>query len=213
MIRGVAVVAVSFIVAALAGRADAGVVINVEQVGNDTVASGGGTLNLTDLTFVSEAGAIAAIITNPAYIGMGPIPNPLGNSMDAYQGLTGPATFGTATRVGNDASSGSGDLFAFNSAWDAPPLGPTVFVPIGYTSGTELSATDTYSGQTFASLGLTAGTYTWTWGTGADADSLTVNIGVASVPEPSSLALAGTAALAGLGLWARRRAAAFPSSV
>jgi hypothetical protein len=213
MIRGVAVVAVSFIVAALGGRADAGVVINVEQVGNDTVASGGGTLNLTDLTFVSEAGAIAAIITNPAYIGMGPIPNPSGNSMDAYQGLTGPATFGTATRVGNDASSGSGDLFAFNSAWDAPPLGPTVFVPIGYTSGTELSATDTYSGQTFASLGLTAGTYTWTWGTGADADSLTVNISVASVPEPSSLALAGTAALAGLGLWARRRAAAFPSSV
>ncbi len=66
-----------------------------------------------------------------------------------------------------------------------------MFVPIGYSSGTALSATDTYSGQTLVSLGLTAGTYTWTWGTGADADSLTVNIGVASVPEPSSLALAG----------------------
>ena len=29
-----------------------------------------------------------------------------------------------------------------------------------------------------------------------------------AVPEPTSLALAGTAALAGLGLWARRRRAA-----
>ena len=136
----------SFIVAALGGRADAGVVINVEQVGNDIVASGGGTLNLTDLTFVSEAGAIAAIITDPAFIGMGPIPNPSGNSMNAYQGLTGPATFGTTTRVGNDASSGSGDLFALNADWNQPTPGPTLFVPIGYSSGTALSATDTYSG-------------------------------------------------------------------
>ncbi len=32
-------------------------------------------------------------------------------------------------------------------------------------------------------------------------------VGAAAVPEPSSLALAGTAALAGLGLWARRRRA------
>jgi hypothetical protein len=35
-----------------------------------------------------------------------------------------------------------------------------------------------------------------------------VVVGQAAVPEPSSLALAGTAALAGLGLWARRRRAA-----
>ena len=187
--------------------ARAGIIITIEQVGNNVVASGSGTVNLTDLTFVSEAGAVAAIGPDPAYIGMGPITTAPINYLDAYQGLTGPATFGTTSSLETPVTSGSGDLFAFNSAWDAPPLAPTVFVPIGYTSGTELSATDTYSGQTFASLGLEPGMYSWTWGTGANADSFQVQIGPATaVPEPSSaiLAVFDAVALVAYG-WSRHR--------
>jgi PEP-CTERM motif len=44
--------------------------------------------------------------------------------------------------------------------------------------------------------------------TGAHRQVIAGSVVGASVPEPSSLALAGTAALAGLGLWARRRRAA-----
>jgi hypothetical protein len=171
--------------------ARASIVITIEQVGNNVVASGSGTVNLTDLTFVSQAGAVEAIIPVPAFIGMGTTITTPTTRLDAYQGLTGPATFGTADTTGTPVTSGSGDLFAFNASWDAPPSRPTLFVPHGYTSGTELSAADTYAGQTFASMGLTPGTYTWNWGTGANADSFKVQIVPATaIPEPSTAILA-----------------------
>jgi hypothetical protein len=39
---------------------------------------------------------------------------------------------------------------------------------MGYVSGTALSDMAIYSGQTFATLGVTPGTYVWKWGTGAN---------------------------------------------
>ena len=45
---------------------------------------------------------------------------------------------------------------------------PLLIVPRGYVSGTFLSDSATYSGKTFATLGVTPGTYVWTWGTGAN---------------------------------------------
>ena len=63
-------------------------------------------------------------------------------------------------------------------------------VPNNYVSGSSLSGTSTYSGQTLAGLGLTPGTHRWTWGSGANADFLEVDIPGAPVPEPSSLILA-----------------------
>jgi hypothetical protein len=56
-----------------------------------------------------------------------------------------------------------------------------LFVPTGY-SGTLLSDSATYSGQTFASLGVTPGTYVWTWGTGVN-QNFTL---IAAVPEAGS---------------------------
>ena len=41
-------------------------------------------------------------------------------------------------------------------------------VPRGYVSGTALSDLAIYSGKTFATLGVTPGTYLWTWGAGAN---------------------------------------------
>ena len=60
----------------------------------------------------------------------------------------------------------------------------------GYVSGTALSGTTTFANQTFASLGLTAGTYTY----GIPNDTLTVEI--PTVPEPAAWALM----LVGVGL-------------
>jgi len=80
-----------------------------------------------------------------------------------------------------------------------------VLVPQGYVSGDALSDSMTFTGSTFADLGVTPGTYVWTWGTGHDADSFTLQIGPTSVPEPASLALL-SAGLVGLGLIRRKRA-------
>jgi hypothetical protein len=62
-------------------------------------------------------------------------------------------------------------------------------LPQGYVSGDPLSDSATYTGATFASLGVTPGTYVWTWGSGADADNFTLQIGPTAAPEPSSLLL------------------------
>jgi hypothetical protein len=81
---------------------------------------------------------------------------------------------------------------------------PAIVVPQGYTSGNSLSDTMTFTGKTFASLGVLPGTYTWNFGTGANADSLILEIGV--VPEPASLTLLAVG-LAGLGMALRLRRA------
>jgi hypothetical protein len=73
--------------------------------------------------------------------------------------------------------------------------GHFIYVPAGYVSGTQLSDTDTFNGATFASLGITSGTYTYTWGSGPTADTATV-MTIASVPEPSTWA----AILGGFGI-------------
>ena len=71
-------------------------------------------------------------------------------------------------------------------------------------SGSLLSSSNTWTGQSFRSLGLTPGTYTWTWGAGVNADSFKMNIGTSAVPEPASFVMLGTGAAVVLG-YARRR--------
>jgi hypothetical protein len=61
-------------------------------------------------------------------------------------------------------------------------------VPPGYVSDSPLSDTATYAGQTFATLGVTPGTYKWTWGSGAN-QNFTLVIGGSPVPGPSTWAM------------------------
>ena len=73
-------------------------------------------------------------------------------------------------------------------------------MPPGYLSGAALSDSMTFNNATFASLGVTPGTYVWSWGTGAN-QNFTLQIG--AVPDAgSTLPLLG---FASLGLVALRR--------
>jgi len=188
--------------------ARASIIISVEQVGSNVVATVSGTVNLTDLNFLGFFLSAEEIRGAPAYIGMGSTSS--SNSyVSGYQGISGPTNIDSST-TGYESSTGTGDLFAFNGGLPlgSPPVeAPTVFVPQGYVSGTQLSATDTYNSQTFVSLGLTPGTYTWTWGTGANADFFKVQIGPATaVLEPSSAILAVFEAVAFVTYgWSRHR--------
>jgi hypothetical protein len=185
-------VAAALGLATLGGRADAAVVIDIFQSGANVEVTGSGTINLTDLTPVFSSPGTAAVIPSAAAVIVG-----LNSNVDVYTGISGPASFGSGGET--IASSGSGDIFGIDEG--------TLGVPEGYT-GTALSGSSTYDGQTLTMLGLKPGTYVYTWGSGADADSLTVNI--SSVPEPSTWAmmLIGFAGLGFAAYRARNRMAA-----
>lgn len=64
---------------------------------------------------------------------------------------------------------------------------PGLWVPTGYASGASLANSTTWDSATFASIGVTPGTYVWTWGSNAD-QSFTL---VAMVPEPAAIGMFG----------------------
>ena len=68
-------------------------------------------------------------------------------------------------------------------------------VPDGYVSGAALLSSATWNNATFASLGVTPGTYVWSWGTGLPNQNFTLIIGGAGVPDGGS-----TVSLLGFGL-------------
>ena len=158
-------------VAMTPNTAQSAVIITFEETGGDVTMTLTGSLNVSALGTPS-----LTTVGN----GVGPsIPNiAVGNVIDFYgsAGLTGPA-FGPGGPAG--ASSASGDSFFFNVSLDA------VGVPGGYVSGTALSSTLTFLGETFLSMGMTPGSYLYTF----PGDTITVNVGPVSVPAPAGLPL------------------------
>ena len=159
--------------------------ITLEQVGANVVANGSGAINLTGLT---PAGG-AAIGGGGIEASAGQIITGSPGSATAYTGLNGPTSFGSGGLF--NASTSSGDLFGrFPTQFGGP-----LFVPLLYTSGDPLTNSMTFDNATFASLGVTPGTYEWTWGTGLRNQNFTLIIGGAGVPDSGS-----TVSLLGCGL-------------
>jgi hypothetical protein len=187
--------------AAAGGQANASVVIDIYQSDGNVVTTGGGTVDLTDLSFMFSEAASRAMDPSIGGILVGS-----GDTVDVYSGVTGPASFGAGGPA--DASMCSGDLFGVDGSGFSIAV---IFVPAAYVSGSAFSGSATYVGQTFVSLGLTPGTYAYTWGSGADADSLTVKIG--AIPEPATWAMMmlGFGGLGFAGYRAARTRAALPA--
>ena len=59
-------------------------------------------------------------------------------------------------------------------------------MPFVYISGDPLTNSMTFDNATFASLGVTPGTYVWSWGTGLPNQNFTLQIGGAGVPDGGS---------------------------
>jgi hypothetical protein len=162
--------------------------MTLKQVGSDVVATGSGAVNLTGLTLEFTVAPEPGILAGHGVINAGQS----SVNVPAYGGFSGPTTFGSGGSFFPNTS--SGDFVGINNSFG------TIFVPAGYVSDTALSDNMTFNSATFASLGVTPGTYVWSWGDGAN-QRFTLRIG--AVPDGgSTVSLLGFALL---GLAALRR--------
>jgi VPDSG-CTERM motif len=173
--------------------------VTLEQVGSNVVANGSGAINLTGLTFFGSGVGVLTpgIVADFGTIIMGPSAFV---NVDSYYGFTGPRSFGSGDTVFRPNTS-SGDAFAFEAP--GPFLTGQITAPQGYVSGTALSDSMTFNNATFASLGVTPGTYVWRWGAGAN-QNFTLHIGAAGVPDGGSTVSLLGCALLGLGALRRK---------
>jgi hypothetical protein len=179
--------------------ARAAFVATMVESGPNVVVTGSGTIDLAGFhnPYSMTGLLLSGIIPSGGDILIGPTGYV---STDNYTPYSGPSSFGSGGFT--VASSGTGDRVGVYTG-----IGD-IIVPSGYVSGSHLSSSATYDDATFASLGVTPGTYVWTWGAGNTLDSFTLDITAEApvpTPEPPSLALFG-AAIAALG-WRRRRKA------
>jgi len=174
----IAVAAVSFVHSAQA------YIVTLQEVGSNVVATGSGPINLTGLTFITSVDNNPGIQAPLGLIDTGPF----ATIVDLYNGAVGPATFGSG--LGSSPNTASGDFVGIVG------FGGLLSVPLNYVSGAALSDSMTFNSATFASLGVTPGTYVWTWGTGLENQNFTLIIGGAGVPDGgSTVSLLGCALL------------------
>jgi len=152
--------------------------LTIYESGSDVVMSVSGTIDLSGLTLIQSGvtfgGPAGGLGTDTATFIMARNVS----IFDIYSGFTtNPTSFGTGSGGGASSSTGG----AFGVIFDSGPPYQLV-VPSGYTSGTQITATQTFTGQTLTSLGLNVGTYTYTWGSGKSFD---VVIGGTPGPTPT----------------------------
>ena len=163
--------------------------VRLQEMGSNVVANGSGAINLMGLAFVltTDMPLTGAIQASTGTIRTGQTGGALA---DVYTLLTGQTNFGSGGAF--FPNTGTGDIVGTGLRI----LSRVLIVPTGYVSGTALSSSATWNNATFASLGVTPGTYVWTWGAeGAANQNFTLIIGRAGVPDGGS-----TVSLLGFGL-------------
>lgn len=188
----------------MASPAMAAYTVTFEQVGNNLVATGSGSLNLGSLTFQGtfDGGGFARPDEGTLVVGSG--------TFDVYvnSNSSGNFSFGTGSGGNGFASTGQAfGIFPVQPCFDFfRPCNYNVIVPQGYVSGTVAGvSTTTWLNTSFASFGLTPGDSVYAFGQGATSDTFTVRVGSA-VPEPSTWAMM-LLGFGGIGIAVRRKRA------
>ena len=202
ILRSISFRIVALLAACWTSHSNAGVIISVVESGTNVVSTASGSINMTGLSVFNSSGAAAQIRpdTSGGERGSISVGDLAPDSALQYQ-VSGPLTFGPGT-LGFLANSFGGDFVGIRAV---STTGALLQLPSLYNSGDSINGTATFNSQSFASLGVTTGTYNYTWGSGPDADFLTINIGAAPVPEPSTMCL--FAGVLGLAACQRRRRA------
>ena len=182
-----------FLLLTTASAADAAMILRLEEVGGDVVVRGSGSINLDGLTPEGIDNTYANIFTDiQAYAG--PAPEVPDGHVKFWSGLTGGAptisNSGDFIEPDHSSSASYGNLFGIVSqdTREGSNFGlPLLVLPQEYLSGTVLSGTSRFSGQTFTTMGITRRTLTWTL---LSADTVTITTDAEPVPAPLGVASA-----------------------
>jgi hypothetical protein len=181
------------------------IVLTIEEVGADVVASYSGTLDTTGMGFREESGFSEFLYLDPAKPDFSARVNESGGTTsivllsDTNWGTpwnTTPTAFGEGGQTSaTDFSLNYANLFFFS--------GRDVGLAPSFESGDSLSGSLTFGDENFATMGITIGTYTAEFGSG---DTLTIH----AIPEPNSygLLLGGVGLATALFLRRRRHSSA-----
>lgn len=185
----------------MSGASSAAVVIDIDEVGADVVATASGTVNTAGFDSLDSASPgpfVAGTGFDPDWtcgVGIG-----TGSTVDAYLEADLGNTSVCSTGARFPAFGGStGNYVGVIAVADGPGV---IYVQPGYVSGSPINAQSTWTNSSLASLGLVPGVYVFTWGSGDDEDTLTVRIGQSSEPVPQQPRPIPTMHAIGLGLLA-----------
>ena len=161
----------------------AAVTINVVESGGDVIGTSSGSINLAALSGpIATFQNTGEIDGTETQTGLSKIVVGPSSTADLWLGAVAPAIFSTG---GSFADSFDGGSISVGAIRTASNIG--IYVPLGYVSGTPVDGTSTWTGHTFATLGLIPGTYVFTWGSDATADSITINISSVDSTNPTLL--------------------------
>jgi hypothetical protein len=187
--------------AVLAGSpGHAAYVVTLYQAGDDVVAAGEGSFDLSAWSLGYSSGPpLISSSFDSIQILLGGGPGSPGEDIYLLDGtLSRPPPLDFDPLPSTDAR--AGDVTGLHFSAQA------LAVPLGYVSGAPLSGMSIWEGETLLGRGLERGTHTWTWPTPTATDSFTITV----IPEPGSGVLLGVA-LCGLGWIGRRRSLPSPS--
>jgi hypothetical protein len=194
-------VCVAWVCLAFSYIAPAALIINFNEVGADVLATYSGSFaSLPGISgFASRTSNNQVASGVPAIL----LSGAPGNHVDfwMYDFISNFPTFGSGNSlvgapVAGTYSGATSFLVDLNK----------LYLPDTYSLGSSIAGSATWSGQTFASMLLTTGSYA---GTLTNGETVTVNVGPAGVPEPGQVA-ASLLLLAGVGgyVFMKRRKAA-----
>ena len=189
MLRGMSLLAAASAAAVLLpSSAKAAATISFVESGGVVTATLSGNISNASATPMSVSNFGPGTQPASAYVSFTPSGGFPGGPVFLFD-VNGPTDFGSGTFI--PASTSSGDTLGFFGGFS------DFFLDGSYVQGSALNATDTFAGQTFASMGLSPGTYVYDvlGPQGAISDTLTVIIGsggsggIGGVPEPATWAM------------------------
>jgi hypothetical protein len=185
--------AASFLCAAAAaallstGSARAALIVNIEQVGLDIVATYSGTLNYGGAATSAYIFTSSSVSFNPSAGSFGILPSATNTRYTYASSFTTP--FGTGGSATPTSYAGDAFVVGSNILWTSQ----------GFANPGSFSGSMTFAGETYASMGLVPGSTSV-----ATLPNDTITFAVAAVPLPAALPMLGLG-LGAMGLIGARR--------